>query len=56
MKKIANLNSVKTLSSVQQKAINGGVVFVCTPQTEGEICLDTPDGRGICVEGICYDC
>jgi hypothetical protein len=56
MKKLTNLNGVKTLSRIEQKSINGGIVFVCTPQTDGETCLDAPDGRGICEGGVCYDC
>ena len=52
------LNLGKALNKVEQNYIvGGGFVFICTPQTEGCQCLDTPSGNpGICFEGVCYDC
>ena len=55
------LNLGKVLAKNDQKSIQGqfggGVVFVCTAQTEGYTCFDTPNGsQGFCFEGVCYDC
>ena len=52
------VNFGKILNKQEQNQINGGgFVFICTPQTEGCQCLDTPSGNpGICFEGVCYDC
>ena len=61
MKKLVNLG--KTLNSVQQKTINGGIgnacqIFVCEAHTDGCCCYDnpnSPDGRGTCMNGMCCD-
>jgi hypothetical protein len=52
------LNLGKELKKVEQNLITGGgFVFICTPQTEGCQCLDTPTGSpGICYEGVCHEC
>ena len=52
------LNIGQLLNKAEQNQIQGGnIVFVCTPETEGWQCLDTPTGSlGMCFEGVCHEC
>ncbi len=58
MKKLANLNGVKKISTKEQKSISGGFYYgSCTQQ--GSICCQTyPSGFILCEPGRCgnYGC
>ncbi|WP_299223165.1 hypothetical protein [uncultured Aquimarina sp.] len=60
MNQILQIRKAKTLSKKEQHSVNGGFgggIIICTMETDGQTCYDTPSGNpGTCMEGVCYDC
>jgi hypothetical protein len=58
MKKIEKLKNAKKLNSTEQRAINGGLIKQCGPNSEGESCeLGYPNIYwGCCYNHVCMPC